>query len=125
MRVLLALLLWLVPVSVEAMPLRTKIALGCFSVGSYWDAINTAYCDAKGVCHEANPVYRPFVQRRGIVFTMTLKGAANTGLAALIIEDHQRHPVRAFWSAVGLCVAQGTVDVLNATTIRKATRATS
>jgi len=124
-RPLLLLALLAVPVSAEAMPLRTKLALACFSVGSYWDAINTAYCSAQGVCHEANPVYRPFVARRGIVFTMTLKGGANTALAAVVIKDSQKHPDRAFWSAFGLCTAQGVVNVLNAQTIRKANRATS
>jgi len=120
MRVLLLLALLLWPATVDAMPFRTKLALACFSVGSYWDAINTAFCSAQGVCHEANPVYRPFVARRGIVFTMTLKGGANTGLAALVIKDSQKHPDRAFWEAFGLCAAQGVVDVLNAKTIRDA-----
>ena len=60
----LVLALSLAPASVEAMPLRTKLALGCFVTGSYWDAINTAHCSALGICHEANPLYRPFVARR-------------------------------------------------------------
>lgn len=55
-RIALLALLLLLPVRAEAMPLRTKLALGCFAVGSYLDAINTAYWSAKGVVREANPM---------------------------------------------------------------------
>lgn len=105
----------------EPMPRRTKVALGCFIVGSYYDAINTAYWSAKGVVHEANPVYRPIVARHGIVFTMTIKGGGNTAIAAGVIKDSRKHPVRAFWSATGLCVGQAVVNILNKGTIDDAT----
>jgi len=118
---LVLLALSLAPASVEAMPLRTKLALGCFITGSYWDAINTAHCSALGICHEANPLYRPFVARRGIVLTMTIKGGANTAIAAGVIKDSQKHPTRAFWAATGLCVGQTAVNILNDRTIAHAT----
>lgn len=99
---------------VQAMPLKTKVALGCFAVGSYYDAVQTAHCSALGTCHEANPLYAGVVRNRGIVLTMTIKGGANTAIAAAVIKDDARgHPDRAFWSAVGLCVGQTAVNVGN------------
>jgi len=105
----------------DRMPLKTKVALGCFAVGSYWDAVNTAYWSAKGKVHEANPLYRPIVRRYGIAVTMTIKGGGNTGIAAAIIADDRRgHRRRAFWSALGACGGQTVVNVLNGRTIKDA-----
>lgn len=106
-------------VSVEAMPLRTKVALGCFAVGSYWDAVNTAYWVARGEAHETNPLYRPIVRRYGIAVTMTVKGSGNSALGGAIIADDRRgHERRAFWSAVGVCAGQTAVNIGNARRVK-------
>ncbi len=104
----------------DRMPLKTKVALGCFAVGSYWDAVNTAYWSAKGKVHEANPLYRPVVRRYGIAVTMTIKGGGNSALAAgVIAADRRGHDVAAFWSAAGLCAGQTAVNIGNARRMRQ------
>lgn len=91
----------------------THIALGTYLTAAFADVSQTAYCLGQGTCRELNPIMRPIMDRHGVVPALALKGAINTGVAAILLHDHHRYPKRAFWLSVVAASVQTAVVVHN------------
>ena len=98
------------------------LALGGYLTAAYADTAQTAFCLGQQTCREVNPLARHAMDRWGVVPALTLKGAINTGVAAVLLHDHARHPKRAFWLAVLAASVQSVVVVHNARAMRRARR---
>jgi hypothetical protein len=107
-----------VPASADSRVTHTLIA--GYMVAAYVDASSTAWCLGKGTCTETNPLFRPIVNRHGVVPAMAVKGITHTAIAWWLIKTHTHHPSLARWSAVALLSAQVLVDVHNVRALRRA-----
>jgi len=95
--------LWATPALAQSDPdspllTFTLIAYGA-SAGA--DLGATGYCLGAGTCHEANPLFRPFVQHHVAVagaVKMTVTGVTVWQL----IRHRQEHPRAVFWTTVAL-----------------------
>ncbi len=91
-------------------------AIGAYMVAGFVDIASTEYGVGRNVAHEANPLFRPAVER-GPFTAGLVKGTAHTALAWWLLRSHAAHPTRALWIAAALAGAQIAVDVSNARAI--------
>ena len=96
----------------DGLPLH--IVLGGYMVSAFADLSVTEYYVGKGTVREANPLFRPAVEK-GPVTAAIVKGSVHTAVAWWLLRAHAEHPKLAFWSAAALCGAQLAV---NARTVR-------
>ena len=108
---LLAVLL-LLPSAARAQDRPLKAALASYAALSVVDAKQTGACRRAGTCREANPLLRPFAgSPSGLV---TVKLAANTGVALTVWKLRKRHPKAALVLGIAAAVSQGIVVASNA-----------
>lgn len=110
-------LVLLLPSVASADDWLTHILIGGVAVTSFADASSTSHCFGAGTCREANPLFRPFVDR-SVVGSMALKGAATYAMTAWLWRMHRDHPTRARLVALGFVVMQGAVVAHNVRTLR-------
>ena len=89
-----------------------KAALASYAALSVVDATQTGACLRAGTCREANPLLRPFAGSPGGLVTVKL--AANTGVALTVWKLRKRHPKAALVLGIAAAVSQGIVVASNA-----------
>jgi hypothetical protein len=112
-RAALLVLILAAPVSAQTDERLTHAAIAGYMVAAQIDIAGTSYCLGKGTCREANPLFKPLVESRGVVPAMAVKAATHTAIAGLLLTKHKKHPRAVFWFAVALMSAQIAVDVHN------------
>lgn len=97
------------------------LAAGAYVGLAAIDAKNTYDCVKAGTCVEANPLIRPFVERRGIGPAMAGKVAVNVGMLAatqaITSRWPDRHRMRAV-AYVSMMLVQGYVVYRNERVLR-------
>lgn len=125
MRVILLVLVLAIPRAVVAQERGDQIfaaALGAYAVAAVVDAKTTIDCSRAGLCHEANPVLRPLVDRHGVEFAMGTKLAAQAGVAVTVLLLRPKYKTQTMWAMVGLSAAQIAVDGINYARLQEARR---
>lgn len=97
------------------------VVLPVYGVLAWKDASDTIDCVKARVCHEANPLIRPFVDRHGITSAMTGKLAIQAGIAGGLGYAMHRWPSKKRYilaSFVTMTALQGYVVYRNHQTLK-------
>ena len=117
MKPLLTLITLLLSVPCAAQDRPLKAALASYAAMSVADAHQTRTCLSAGTCREANPLLSGLSGKPGALVTVKL--AANTGVALTVWKLRKRHPRAALVLGVAAAVSQGFVVAHNARVGRK------
>jgi hypothetical protein len=101
-------LLWAADASAQDRPLKAAIA--SYAALSVLDARQTGACLGAGTCREMNPALRPMPTGA----LLTVKLAANAGVAVTVWKLRRTRPKTALGLAIAAAVSQGVVVAHNA-----------